>query len=486
MKLTQNDLLVLGLLLERPMHGYDIDQSIRGEEIEQWFVISSAAIYYSLGKLSRLGLIAKAQPRETPVDRAVYRVTNLGREEFLTEMEGLLDSTEPIRTDYDLGIYMLNRLPRMHAEALLRRRIDFLREWAAALEQSRSDVSPLRETMTEHAIAVAQLDIDWLVGIADRLATMAECEPYAEGLMKLEGDLHESRMPDLVKLIAAGRHSGTLLVTQDQVSRTVTFDQGTPYCASSQVAGKPELDGDRVLGGIYELFGWQSGTYVFDQRRCPREGCVQLEISADALILGGARRLGSWEVIQRVVPASTTLFEARDGGDRQVQLLLTEVESSVLAIVDGTRDISGLAQACGLTEFEVSRILYGLAEVDLIEPADPDRGRLRRVFRECAELLCLNAAPLLTTLEEAAACEEEVSRRCNDLPIAIRDRRIFDDTPRTLKSGELADVYRGFLHTQVAVLSERLGQDVADELRRQVLGKISRSLRETVAAYDLL
>ncbi|MHB1319845.1 MAG: DUF4388 domain-containing protein, partial [Anaerolineae bacterium] len=400
-------------------------------------------------------------------------------------MGGLLDSIDPIRTDYALGIYMLNRLPRAYAEELLRRRIDFLRSWAAALEQKRSGVSPLREAIDGHAIAAARLDSDWLSGIADRLATEDDCEPYADGLMALQGDLQESNMPDLVKLIAAGRHSGTLLVTRGQVSRTVTFEQGTPYCASSQVAGKPELDRGCVVDGVFELFGWQSGAYVFDQRRCPREGCVQLELSADALILGGARRLGSWEVIQRVVPTSTTLFEARDEGERQVQLVLTEAERSVLAIIDGTRDISALAQVCGLTEFEVSRILYGLSEVDLIEPADPDRGRLRRVFRECAELMCLNAAPFLT-VEEAVACEEEVARRCPDVPIAMRDRRILDDTPKTLKSGELADIYRRFLQTQVAVLDERLGQDVADELRRQVLEKISQSLRETLVAYALL
>ena len=45
--LTNNDLLVLGFLLERPMHGYEINLALKTEDVGIWFEISTAAIYYS-------------------------------------------------------------------------------------------------------------------------------------------------------------------------------------------------------------------------------------------------------------------------------------------------------------------------------------------------------------------------------------------------------------------------------------------------------
>ncbi|MFN2283250.1 MAG: PadR family transcriptional regulator, partial [Anaerolineae bacterium] len=72
--LTQNDLLVLSLLLERPMHGYEISQAIKAGEIEVWFEISTAAIYYSLNKLRRGGMIAEARSRGNVGEKTIYHV----------------------------------------------------------------------------------------------------------------------------------------------------------------------------------------------------------------------------------------------------------------------------------------------------------------------------------------------------------------------------------------------------------------------------
>ena len=246
------------------------------------------------------------------------------------------------------------------------------------------------------------------------------------------------------------------------------------------------LDEKQVLRDVYELFGWQTGTYEFDQRGCPREGCVLLNVSAQTLMLEGARRLDSWEIIQRVVPTSDSLFARTGDLGRRDDLALRDDELRVLAIVDGVKDVTAIAAVSGLTEFETSRILYGLYLVDLVQLSDPDKSRLKRVFREFAELMCRGAIPYRTTPEEAAACEADVNLRCRDLPVSIRDSRIADRSDPTLSAEALAGIYRQFLLTQHTVLGERLGRDVADELRQQVLGRISPNLRETLEHYVLL
>jgi hypothetical protein len=211
-----------------------------------------------------------------------------------------------------------------------------------------------------------------------------------------------------------------------------------------------------------------------------------LDASVDALILEGARRLDSWDIIQRFVPSSDAVFERRDGARARDALELLGEEQEVLATVDGFKDVTVVARDVGLTEFETCKILYGLYAVDLVQPADPDKGRLRRVFREFAELMCRGALPYRTTPEEATACELEVNRRCEHLPVSISRSQIVDETDASVKADKLAMIYRAFLQTQHQVLSERLGQEVADELREHVLSRISPDLRETLEKYALL
>ena len=67
-----------------------------------------------------------------------------------------------------------------------------------------------------------------------------------------------------------------------------------------------------------------------------------------------------------------------------------------------------------------------------------------------------------------------------------RALRIRDETDSNLSSAELAAIYRKFLKTQHTVLSERLGPDVADELQRHVLARISPVLREVLDQYALI
>jgi DNA-binding PadR family transcriptional regulator len=57
---TRIDLLLLGLLLDRPMHGYELYQQIQAEGIDTWFNVSMAGVYYSLGKLRDQGMVLES------------------------------------------------------------------------------------------------------------------------------------------------------------------------------------------------------------------------------------------------------------------------------------------------------------------------------------------------------------------------------------------------------------------------------------------
>ena len=78
--LTTPDLVVLSLLSEEPMHGYQVNQTLEYREVRDWAGISRPQVYYSLRKLKRLELIAREESREKlGPERQTYGTTPAGR-----------------------------------------------------------------------------------------------------------------------------------------------------------------------------------------------------------------------------------------------------------------------------------------------------------------------------------------------------------------------------------------------------------------------
>ncbi len=79
-ELTTADLVLLSLLTERPMHGYQANAELVRREVQDWAGISRPQVYYSIQKLARLGLLREAADKaeaEGP-ERQVYAVTSRG------------------------------------------------------------------------------------------------------------------------------------------------------------------------------------------------------------------------------------------------------------------------------------------------------------------------------------------------------------------------------------------------------------------------
>ncbi|MGB6384122.1 MAG: PadR family transcriptional regulator [Terriglobales bacterium] len=80
-ELTTPDLVLLSLLAERPMHGYQANAELERREVRDWAGISRPQVYYSIEKLAQFGLI-RASGSELPAagpERSVFRTTAKGR-----------------------------------------------------------------------------------------------------------------------------------------------------------------------------------------------------------------------------------------------------------------------------------------------------------------------------------------------------------------------------------------------------------------------
>ena len=87
--LTIPDLVLLSLLAERPMHGYQANALLEFRKVRDWAGVSRPQVYYSLDKLARLELIRPAESLEDSggPERQAFETTTRGRSALADALE---------------------------------------------------------------------------------------------------------------------------------------------------------------------------------------------------------------------------------------------------------------------------------------------------------------------------------------------------------------------------------------------------------------
>jgi len=81
--MTSAELAVLSLIVEKPRHGYEIEQVIQERGMREWTEVGFSSIYYLLRRMEQRGLIVGGlQQAERGPARKVYRPTPAGGRAF--------------------------------------------------------------------------------------------------------------------------------------------------------------------------------------------------------------------------------------------------------------------------------------------------------------------------------------------------------------------------------------------------------------------
>src|SRR5580658_9635019 len=88
-KLTTPDLVLLSLLAERPMHGYEANAQLEFRKVRDWAGVSRPQVYYSLDKLARMELIRASAGHGDAggPERHVFETTAHGRAALADALE---------------------------------------------------------------------------------------------------------------------------------------------------------------------------------------------------------------------------------------------------------------------------------------------------------------------------------------------------------------------------------------------------------------
>jgi DNA-binding PadR family transcriptional regulator len=170
-RLTTPDLVILSLLAERPMHGYEANATLEDRKIRDWAAVSRPQIYYSLEKLTRLGLIRMTEdgsPAAGP-ERRVFQTTDAGRQLLADALEAPRWTHTRVHQPFLTWLALSwQARPRAFVQQVKRRR-KFLAEQRveerATLEDVLKEVGhPYHEAvwMLKLAISKIELELKWL------------------------------------------------------------------------------------------------------------------------------------------------------------------------------------------------------------------------------------------------------------------------------------------------------------------------------------
>ena len=192
-------LVILGLLSERPRHGYELRQEVERRLYATYINLSGGSLYYNLSQLERAGHVEKAwaeQKGRYPT-RQVYQLTPAGREYLSTELRRLLFDTEhreklfdPINTALAFGHFIDPPELRKALATQLKWAQERV-EWVAEQQEYwRTQNIPFAQSkIIEHGLGHFKAEIAWLEKFVQDL------DEHTKQLTPLESRAGNGRSP---------------------------------------------------------------------------------------------------------------------------------------------------------------------------------------------------------------------------------------------------------------------------------------------------
>ena len=163
-KLTNAEYAILGLLMERPCHGYDLDRIIGERGMREWTELAFSSIYFLLARLQKRGLAeSRADPQKKT--RKIYTPTKKARSVFRHATIRALAEPHPTYPSILLGLANWTTLDRDDAISALQDRkvtLTAIAEKVAAKERGAGPLPSHISALFEYSTSQLQAEMEWL------------------------------------------------------------------------------------------------------------------------------------------------------------------------------------------------------------------------------------------------------------------------------------------------------------------------------------
>ncbi len=158
-KAGERELLLLGLLRRREMHGYQVSEFLE-THLGMFFDLKKATAYNLLGKMEEVGWVTSREEKEgrRPI-RRVFAITPEGEAIFQDLLRRSLPEYRYPAFPGNVPLLFLDALPPGEKEDLLKERRGVVRDRLTALE---THMDHIAHPLLDHRREILHAELDWL------------------------------------------------------------------------------------------------------------------------------------------------------------------------------------------------------------------------------------------------------------------------------------------------------------------------------------
>ncbi len=165
-------LAVLGCLAERPMHPYEVAQTLRHRGVHESIKLNYGSLYSVVEALEKRGFVrAKETVKEgRRPDRTIYQITDLGHREFVDWLSELLSNPAKEYLQFEAALALIVGLPPDEALAQLKDRVELLTFKLAAGRATNEKLAThglarIFILEAEYMLALWDAELEWIQGV---------------------------------------------------------------------------------------------------------------------------------------------------------------------------------------------------------------------------------------------------------------------------------------------------------------------------------
>ncbi len=166
--MNNKELALLGLLVEGPKYGYQLESDIEARGMREWTEIGFSSIYYLLTKAETLGWVGStlSESEKGPV-RKLYALTHEGMLQLRSAVEKRLADPAPHSGDFDLALAFMSVLPEekitsgisSYGQRLQKDLERVNRQWERS---GKGKLPPNVDALFAHSLSTIQAELTWL------------------------------------------------------------------------------------------------------------------------------------------------------------------------------------------------------------------------------------------------------------------------------------------------------------------------------------
>jgi DNA-binding PadR family transcriptional regulator len=163
--LTPPEAAILGLIAQRPRHGYELDETIEARGLREWSEIGFSSIYFHLQKLQKKGLIRRLGEEGGEKSRKPYATTKRGLAALGAKAEEMLACPQRLYPPLLVGLANWPILGDRQGNAALARRKETLKSEQVRIASVRDAQQPLPsfvDAMFDYSLAMIEAELGWI------------------------------------------------------------------------------------------------------------------------------------------------------------------------------------------------------------------------------------------------------------------------------------------------------------------------------------